>query len=449
MSRRVELFNPGGALPGRYRPVPIHPFFVLTRFASLLSMKPRRIEAGPGLEPSKAAAPPSGPLLGGRVPAKLARPGEGPVDTSQRLSHRDSASESGAPKPTRPAGRPRPRSSPRPHTGAPAWDREALYQRIHARIRARHLSPRTEKTYIGWIRRFLAHHGGRDPSTLGRPQIEAFIEHLAQQHGLGADSQNQAASAVTFLYREIYGIDYGGKGGVSRAKAPSVMPKYAAPEEVDQVLGRLRGISRVAALIMYGSGTRISETVNLRIKDLSLGSGELVVRAGKGMKDRTTVIPKGAFPEIRAQMQQVEELHIRDLEAGAGWAPLPAALHRKDPRAGWDLGWQFLFPSSKVTFDPKTRRRGRRAIHVTAIQRAVKRAARESGIPRPITCHVLRHCFATELLRSGCDIRLLQRLMGHRDLKTTSRYLHIINRPGLNVVSPLDRLPSFRIHTDT
>jgi site-specific recombinase XerD len=249
---------------------------------------------------------------------------------------------------------------------------------------------------------------------------------------------------VTFLYREIYGIDYGGKGGVSRAKPPSVLPKYAAPEEVDQVLARLQGSSRVAAMIMYGAGTRVSETVNLRIKDLSLASGELVVRAGEGMKDRTTVIPRGAVPEIRTQIQRVEELHVRDLEAGAGWAPLPAALHRKDPHAGWDLGWQYLFPASTLTLDPKTRRRGRRPLHVTVIQRAVKRAVRESGVPRPITCHVFRHCFATEMLRSGCDIRLLQRLMGHRDLKTTSRYLHIINRPGLNVISPLDRLPSFR-----
>lgn len=179
-------------------------------------------------------------------------------------------------------------------------------------------------------------------------------------------------------------------------------------------------------------------------KDLKLHTRELVVRAGKGRRDRVTVIPRGAVEEIRAQIQFVEQQHVRDLERGWGWARLPAALHRKDPRAGWELGWQFLFSSKKPKRDPKTDRIGRVPLHVTTIQRAVKKAARESGVAQPISCHVLRHCFATELLRSGCDIRLLQRLMGHRDLKTTSRYLHIVNRPGINVVSPLDQLPSFR-----
>jgi integrase len=195
-------------------------------------------------------------------------------------------------------------------------------------------------------------------------------------------------------------------------------------------------------MLMYGSGTRIAETLNVRVKDVSLENRELHVRSGKGARDRTTVIASAATPMIREQIRSVAALHAGDLAAGGGWAPLPGALHRKDPSAGWDLGWQYLFPSIKTRVDEKTGRRGRRHLHATVVQCAVKRAARGAGVPRPVTCHVLRHCFATELLRNGCDIKLLQRLMGHRDLRTTSRYLHILDRPGVAVVSPLDRLPS-------
>ncbi len=370
------------------------PTFALTR---LLRMKRNRVEAGPGLEGLRRASTETD-----------APPRRAPADPGR------------------------------------SWDRAALYERVRVRIRTRHLSPRTEATYLGWIKRYIAHFGGVHPSTLGRADVETFIEQLAEGQGLGPGSQNQAASAIVFLYRELFGIDLGGRKGVSRAQANKVLPKYATAEEVDLVMARLKEPYRVAAMIMYGSGTRVSETISLRIKDLSLGSGELHVRAGKGAKDRTTVIPRSAIPALRRQIQRVEEAHLEDLEAGRGWARLPGALHRKDPRAGWEFGWQFLFPSPKLTRDPKTRHVGRVPIHVTTVQRAIKRAAREARIHRPVSCHVLRHCFATEMLRAGCDIRLLQRLMGHRDLKTTSRYLHIINRPGLNVISPLDRLPSFK-----
>lgn len=336
------------------------------------------------------------------------------------------------------------RTDPEEDGATSTWDPEKLYERVRTRIRARHLSPRTERTYLSWIRRYLAFYGYRDPAVLDRRDVEAFIEQLAVRNGLGPDSQNQALASIVFLYREVFGVDFGGREGVCRAKRSAPLPRYAPPDEVDRVLSRLTGPKLVAAMVMYGSGTRVSETANLRIKDLSLGTGELTVRAGKGAKDRTTVIPRAAIPLLRAQIQRVEEQHVADLEAGHGWVQLPAALHRKDPRAGWDLGWQFVLPATRLSADPKTGRRGRAPLHVSSIQRAVKRAVREAGVHHPVTCHVLRHCFATEMLRSGCDIRLLQRLMGHRDLKTTSRYLHIIQRPGLNVVSPLDSLPSIR-----
>lgn len=322
--------------------------------------------------------------------------------------------------------------------------RQALLDRMLTRMRARHLSPRTEKTYLSWVKRYLAHYGGLNPASLGRADVERFLEELAERLGLGAESQNQAASAIAFMYREVYGLEYGGRKGVPRARGSKALPRYASPEDVDRVLARLGGRARVAVMIMYGGGLRVSEVASLRVQDVHLRTGELLVRSGKGKRDRTTVVPRAAFASIRQQLERVAEQHVADLERGAGWAPLPGALHRKDPQAGWTLSWQFLFPSSRLSTDPKTGLRGRWPVHVSTFQRAVKQAVRESGVPAHISCHGFRHGFATEMLRNGCDLRLLQQMMGHRDLRTTSRYLHIINRPGLNVISPLDRLPSQR-----
>ena len=324
------------------------------------------------------------------------------------------------------------------------WDDRRLIERLRTRMRTRHMSPRTVDTYLGWVRRFVGFHGGANPIAMGRIEILAFIEHLAEDRGLGAMSQNQAASAIAFMYRELYGIDHGGRSGVGRARQPRVLPRYASPRDVAAVLGRMKDPQRLAAMIMYGSGARVSEVVNLRIQDVSFRCGELAIRRGKGLKDRITVLPHRAFRALRRQMLWVEEQHSRDLEEGVGWARLPDALHRKDPRAGWDFGWQYVFPSHKLSEDPTTGRLGRAPIHVTGIQRAIKKAARDARTVHPVTCHILRHSFATEMLRSGCDIRLLQRLLGHRHLSTTSRYLHIVDRPGLNVISPLDRLPVHR-----
>lgn len=328
------------------------------------------------------------------------------------------------------------------------WDPEVLYARLRTRIRVRHMSPRTETTYLGWIRRFVCFHGGANPAAMGRLEIRDFIEYLAEVRGLGARSQNQAASAVVFMYRELYGIDYGGRRGVWRAKEPKILPRYASPRDVEAVLRLIKPSLRVPAMLRYGSGARVSEVLGLRIKDVSLRNSELAIRSGKGGKDRITVLPRSAVPSVREQMLRVEAQHGEDLDTGAGWARLPGALHRKDPRAGWTFSWQYLFPSTKLSRDPKTGRPGRAHLHVSTLQRAVKEAARRAKVTHPVTCHVLRHSFATEMLRSGCDIRLLQRLLGHRDLSLTCRYLHIVDRPGLHVVSPLDRLPSFQSEID-
>jgi len=321
------------------------------------------------------------------------------------------------------------------------FDPESILARVGQRIQAKGLSERTRDAYVKWIRRYLEFHGRRHPASLGRVDLERFATHLVAEAGLSAQSQNQAASAVVFMYRELFGQDFGGRGRLVRAKKPKTLPKYATPDEVARVIVRLSGVPRVAAMLMYGSGTRIAETIAIRLKDVSLATRELHVRGGKGGKDRTTVIADAAVPLLREQVAAVEELHVRDLERGGGWAARPGALHRKDPRAGWDLGWQYLFPASVTSVDEKTGRVGRWHLHASAVQRALKRAAREAKVTRPICAHVLRHCFATELLRAGCDVRLLQRLMGHRDLNTTALYLHILDRPGVGIISPLDRLP--------
>ena len=324
----------------------------------------------------------------------------------------------------------------------PAWTPAELIERVRRRIRTRNLSVRTEETYLGWIRRYIGFLGGRHPAALGRIELERFVTHLAEREGLGAPSVNQAASAVAFMYRELFGQELGRQNAL-RAKQPKVLPKYATPEEVARVFAHLDRVPLAAAMLMYGSGTRIAETLSIRIQDLSLESRELHVRGGKGAKDRTTVLAAAVLPILRERIAAVSAQHARDRAQGGGWAPLPGALHRKDPRAGWDLGWQFLFAASRPSPDEKTGHRGRRHLHATVIQGAIKRAVRAANVARPITCHVLRHCFATELVRNGCDLKLLQRLMGHRDLRMTSRYLHILDRPGVAVVSPLDRLPSW------
>jgi integron integrase len=322
----------------------------------------------------------------------------------------------------------------------PAFDVGAFLERLRQRIRARGLSDRTEEAYLYWARRYLDFHGRRNPASLGRVDLDRFVTYLATEAGLAAQTQNQAASAVVFVYKELVGQDFGGRNGLVRPKEPKVLPKYATPDEVARILDQLRGVPLVAAMLMYGSGTRIAETLSIRLKDLALGTRELHVRGGKGGKDRTTVIAETALPLLREQIEKAERQHAHDLEQGGGWAELPGAMHRKDPRAGWDLGWQYLFPASITTVDQKTGRVGRRHLHESVIQRALKQAVRAAKVTRPVSSHVLRHCFATELLRSGTDIRLLQRLMGHKDLKTTALYLHILERPGIGLVSPLDRL---------
>jgi integron integrase len=319
-------------------------------------------------------------------------------------------------------------------------DIERLVERTRAVLRTRDYSPRTEEAYVRWVEQFLRYHRGIHPSNLEADHVEPFLEHLARDRHLAAKSRNLAASAIAFLYREVLGK--AGVDLVARARGRRPVPLVLSRREVRAVLEELRGRYRLMAGLMYGTGVRLSECLGLRLKDLDFDLAQITVRDGKGKKDRYAVFPERTQPQVRRQVARVEDLHRADRQAGGGWVSLPGALHRKMPEAGWEKEWQFLFPAVRVSTDPLTGRRGRRHVHPSAMQRAMKQAVRRARILKRATCHTLRHSFASQLLRDGYDIRLVKDLLGHNDVRTTMIYLHAVDHSGLGVRSPLDR-PDF------
>ncbi len=305
-------------------------------------------------------------------------------------------------------------------------------------LRTREYSPRTEESYLGWMRRFLRYTKRIPPVQLGRPDVERYLAYLANERRLAAKSRNLAASALIFLFREVLGVD--GMEDIPRARGPSRRPTVLSKQEVRQVLRELSGVKRLVGSLLYGSGLRLDECLSLRVKDISLEMKEITVRDGKGRKDRITVLPRYTQEALNRQIRRVEALHDEDLARGGGWARLPGALDRKSPGAGQELKWQFLIPASRQSKDPATGRRGRYHLDPSAVQRAVKAAAKATRIPKTITCHTFRHSFATHLLQDGYDIRVVQELMGHKDVRTTMIYLHVTDQRGLGVRSPLDAL---------
>jgi len=300
--------------------------------------------------------------------------------------------------------------------------------------------PRTITTYTDWLRRFLAHHRHPHPRELDHAHIRAFLRHLSSVRGLAPKTRNQAASALTFAYREILRIPT--EGFVPRARTKNRVPVVLSHPEVQRVLDQLRGRKKIAAGLMYGTGARVSEVLSLRLKDLDFDLGRITIRDGKGGRARVVMLPARLQPDLEQLVRKRREQHQNDLDAGHGWAPLPDALHLKTPRAGFEPAWQFLFASRAIQTDPVTGRRGRHPLHVTALQRAVKRAVRRAGLLKPATCHTLRHSFATQMLRDGYDIRTVQKLLGHKDVRTTMIYTHVVDQVGFRVRSPLDRDPT-------
>jgi integron integrase len=310
--------------------------------------------------------------------------------------------------------------------------------RLREELRVRHYSPRTAEAYEFWVLRFIRYHGMRHPSELGAEAVSRFLTHLANEAHVAASTQNQALAALLFLYAHVLGRPIEQEAKFVRAKRPGRLPVVLTPSEVERVLGRLDGMKRLMAELLYGSGLRLSECVALRVKDVCFERWELVVRGGKGDKDRVTMLARAVGPRLVEHLGKVRLLHERDLAAGAGWVELPSALGGKYPNAGREWAWQWVFPAARPYRDRSTGEVRRHHLHETALQRAVRTAVLEARLNQPASSHSLRHSFATRLLEMGYDIRTIQELLGHRSVATTMIYTHVLNRGGFGVRSPLD-----------
>ncbi len=313
-----------------------------------------------------------------------------------------------------------------------------LLDQVRDKIRFKHYSIRTEHAYVDWIKRYILFHGKRHPQEMGKQEAEQFLSHLAVDRNVAASTQNQALSAILFLYKEVLEQDIGWLENVERAKRPARLPVVLTATEVRAVLAHLEGRYRLMANLLYGAGLRLMECVRLRVKDLDFEYRQITVRDGKGQKDRLTMLADVLIEPLQTHLADVKILHEQDLREGFGNVYLPFALERKYPNAGREWGWQYVFPASQRSVDPRSRIERRHHLDEQTLQRAFKKAVRAASITKPASCHSLRHSFATHLLMSGYDIRTVQELLGHKDVSTTMIYTHVLNRGGRCVVSPLD-----------
>lgn len=315
-----------------------------------------------------------------------------------------------------------------------------LLDRVREALRARRYSPRTERAYTAWVRRFVIFHGLRHPDQLGAAEINAFLTHLAVDERVATSTQNQAHSALSFLYRYVLERDVSELGSVVRARQRVRLPVVMTCAEVKLVLNALPSDERLVPAMLYGTGLRLMECLRLRVKDIDFAGHEIVVRDGKGAKDRRTMLPKTLAPTLREHLDAVRQIHGRDLAAGWGRVELPDALDRKYPTASAEWRWQWVFPQKRRWRDKKTGAQGRHHRDPSLVQRAVRAAVDRAGLTKKATCHTFRHSFATHLLQSGTDIRTVQELLGHRNVKTTMIYTHVLNRGPAAIRSPIDTL---------
>jgi len=302
----------------------------------------------------------------------------------------------------------------------------------------RHYSLRTEETYVGWVRRFILFHGKRHPREMGPEEITAFLSFLATDHGVSASTQNQAKAAILFLYKHVLGMELPWLGEVVQAKVARKLPVVLTPGEVRALLDQMEGMTGLIARLLYGTGMRLMEGLRLRVKDLEFERGEVIVREGKGGRDRVTMLPASLRPPLANHLAAVRALFERDREAGVAGVWLPDALAAKVPRAAQAWGWQWAFPSALLSRDPRSGLNRRHHFHPESVQKAVRGAALRAELAKPVSPHTLRHSFATHLLQAGQDIRTIQELLGHKDVETTMIYTHVLNRGGRGVLSPLD-----------
>jgi integron integrase len=319
-----------------------------------------------------------------------------------------------------------------------------LLDQLREAIRRRYYSRRTEEAYVHWVRRFIYFSGRRHPRELGEDAVTAFLSHLAVERNVAVATQNQALSAILFLYRQVLELELGWLKNVERASRLPRTPTVLSRAEVERVLARLQGTRWLVASLLYGAGLRVLECLRLRVKDVDFSYQQILVRDGKGDKDRVTMLPEKLAGPLRGHLARVRALHARDLDEGFGEVELPFALARKYPRAGKEWTWQYIFPSTRRSVDPRDGVVRRHHLDESVPQRAVKEALRACGIAKHASCHTLRHSFATHLLESGYDIRTVQELLGHSDVSTTMIYTHVLNKGGRGVKSPLDRLEQAR-----
>ena len=315
-----------------------------------------------------------------------------------------------------------------------------LLDRMREALRVRHYSYRTEQSYVDWSRRFIVFHGKRHPAEMGAGEVGAFLTHLAVERQVSASTQNQSKAALLFLYREVLGVELPWLGEIVQAKVNKRLPVVLTPREVRALMDELNGTMGLIVSLLYGTGMRVLEGLRLRVKDVEFERREILVRDGKGGKDRMTVLPENLILPLQDQLARARRLHDADLADGFGEVWLPDALAVKYPKSGKSWGWQYVFPSPNRSVDPRSGAMRRHHVLPESVQRAVRGAASKAGIVKPCTPHVLRHSFATHLLQSGYDIRTVQELLGHADVSTTMIYTHVLNRGGRGVRSPLDQL---------
>ena len=322
-----------------------------------------------------------------------------------------------------------------------ASSRPRLLDLVRDRLRTLHYSIRTESAYTGWIRRFIVFHGRRHPSEMGKTEVEAFLTHLAVARNVSAATQNQALSAILFLYKEVLGSPLPWLDEVTRAKKPTRLPTVLDVGETGRLIAQVDDPEMMLVVgVLYGAGLRVMEALRLRVKDVDLARRELLIRDGKGGKDRVSMLPEKLVASFRERIQWRKALHEADIAVGRGDVWLPDALAVKYPAAARAFGWQYVFPAPRFSADPRSGAVRRHHLDEKRVQRAVRSAAVAAGIVKPVSPHTLRHSFATHLLEAGYDIRTVQELLGHSDVSTTMIYTHVLNRGGRGVVSPLDRV---------
>jgi integron integrase len=315
-----------------------------------------------------------------------------------------------------------------------------LLDQVRGKIRLKHYSIRTEQAYTDWIKRFILHFGKKHPRDMGSAEVEQFLTHLAVNGRVSASTQNQAKCALLFLYKEVLAIELPWLDNVEQAKAPKRLPVVLNRDEIQAILSRLTGTQWLIASLLYGTGMRIMECLRLRVQDVDIKRGEILIRNGKGSKDRVTMLPLSLVAPLQVHLLKVRELHENDLTQGFGAVFMPFALERKYPAAAKEWIWQYVFPAAKLSTDPRTKIVRRHHVPEQSIQRAVKQAVRDAGLTKAATPHTFRHSFATHLLEGGYDIRTVQELLGHSDVSTTMIYTHVLNKGGRGVLSPLDLL---------